>query len=110
MSEGGYRYMWNFVFFDLPVQTKSQRRSAQMFRKFLLSDGYIMMQYSVYARPCNGPESIEKHRLRLKTALPELGQVRSLAITDAQYGRMILHIGEKTPKEKKSGPVQLSFF
>lgn len=36
------------VFFDLPVQTKRQRREATRFRNFLLTDGYHMIQYSVY--------------------------------------------------------------
>lgn len=40
------------VFFDLPVQTKTERRYATTFRNFLLKDGYHMLQFSVYARVC----------------------------------------------------------
>ena len=75
MSED--RYMWLFVFFDLPVKTKSERGSATRFRNFLLKDGYIMIQFSVYARICNGQDRVEKHMLRLQHRLPKKGSVRA---------------------------------
>lgn len=53
------RLMRILVMFDLPVKTKAQRRSAAQFRKFLVEDGYHMVQYSVYARVCNGRDSVE---------------------------------------------------
>ena len=40
------------VMFDLPTETKSQRRTYARFRKRLLEDGFVMMQYSVYTRHC----------------------------------------------------------
>ena len=61
------------VFFDLPVQTKRQRREATRFRNFLLTDGYHMIQYSVYARVCNGADAVEKHRMRIKDNLTSTG-------------------------------------
>ena len=47
-----YRMAWVLVFFDLPVGTPEERRDAANFRKDLLKDGYMMVQFSVYARPC----------------------------------------------------------
>ena len=47
-----FRMGWLMVCFDLPVMTKKQRKVATQFRKSLLDDGYQMIQYSVYARPC----------------------------------------------------------
>ena len=47
-----YRIMWLFCLFDLPTNTKAQRKRASDFRKFLLEDGFDMMQYSVYKRHC----------------------------------------------------------
>lgn len=55
MSEvrlNAYRIMWLFVFFDLPTNTKTERRHATQFRKALEKDGFSMMQYSVYVRHC----------------------------------------------------------
>ena len=73
------------VFFDIPVKTKRQRRIATCFRNFLIKDGYHMVQYSVYARVCNGIDAVNKHRSRLKTALPENGSVRLMVVTEKQY-------------------------
>jgi CRISPR-associated protein Cas2 len=42
------RFVWMFVFFDLPVGTKTDRRNATRFRKFLKDDGFMMLQWSVY--------------------------------------------------------------
>ena len=56
------------VFFDLPVVTKTERRAYTVFRRFLLNDGYDMIQFSVYGRILNGSDAVEKHMQRL---LPE---------------------------------------
>ena len=79
------KFMRMLVFFDIPVKTKRERRIAAAFRNFLLKDGYHMVQYSVYARVCNGMDAVQKHRSRLNTALPENGSVRLLVITEKQY-------------------------
>ena len=57
MNSEETRVMWVFVFFDLPVGTKTERRLATRFRKFLKDDGYMMLQFSVYARVCRGEEA-----------------------------------------------------
>ena len=64
------RLMRILVMFDLPVKTKAERRSATQFRNFLVGDGYHMVQYSVYARICNGRDSVETHKKRILLALP----------------------------------------
>ena len=43
-----YRIMWVLVFFDLPTDTKKERKAAAEFRKQLISDGFIMFQFSIY--------------------------------------------------------------
>ena len=48
--KGDLRRMWVIVFFDLPVTKKPQRTAAARFRNDLLNDGYMMLQFSVYAR------------------------------------------------------------
>ncbi|HOX22523.1 MAG TPA: CRISPR-associated endonuclease Cas2, partial [Elusimicrobiales bacterium] len=87
------RFMRLLVFFDLPVQTKEERRHATQFRKFLLNDGYFMLQWSVYCRICRGEDNAQTHLNRLKGAVPAKGSIRSLQITDQQYGRMQLLLG-----------------
>ena len=92
--------MWLFVFFDLPVKTKPERRTATRFRNFLLKDGYMMIQFSVYARICNGQDRTDKHLQRLKSVIPEKGSVRVMQITDKQYERMKILVGTKKNNEK----------
>lgn len=100
------RILWLFVFFDLPVGTKSERRAATRFRNFLKQDGYMMLQWSVYARVCRGEEAVEKHLARVARSLPTKGSVRALQVTDKQYGRMRLLLGEAS-KNEKIAPNQL---
>jgi CRISPR-associated protein Cas2 len=94
------RILWLFVFFDLPVGTKPERRAATRFRNFLKDDGYMMLQFSVYARVCRGEEAVDKHLQRVTRNLPTRGSVRALQVTDRQYGRMRLLLGEAGKNEK----------
>ncbi|MCV6547513.1 MAG: CRISPR-associated endonuclease Cas2 [Cohaesibacter sp.] len=96
------RFMWLMVFFDLPVGTKSARRHASRFRAFLKNDGYIMLQFSVYARICRAQEGVDKHLSRVKANLPPKGSVRVLQVTDKQYARMKLLVGDSRKNEKKA--------
>ncbi len=92
--------MWLLVLFDLPVGTKPQRRDATRFRNFLKDDGYFMLQYSVYARICRAEDGAMKHVARVTRHLPQTGSVRALQVTDRQYARMRLLLGESTPTER----------
>lgn len=94
------RILWLFVFFDLPVGTKEERRIATRFRNFLKDDGYMMIQWSVYARVARGDEGLDKHMGRLTKMIPKKGSVRALSVTDRQYGRMKTYVGEKKLTEK----------
>lgn len=92
--------MWVFVLFDLPVGTKRERNAATRFRNFLKDDGYMMLQFSVYARVCRGEEAVDKHLQRVTKNLPSKGSVRALQVTDKQYARMKLLLGEAGKNEK----------
>ncbi|WP_179959494.1 CRISPR-associated endonuclease Cas2 [Pannonibacter tanglangensis] len=96
------RFMWLMVFFDLPVTTKKERGNATRFRNFLKRDGFLMIQFSVYARICRAEEGVEKHLKRIKSNLPPKGSVRTLQITDKQYARMQLLVGESAKTERKA--------
>ncbi len=80
--------MWILVMFDLPVRTKAQRKRAARFRKDLVQDGFNMVQYSIYSRPCPTDENAAVHIKRVKSMLPPDGEVRILRFTDKQYGMM----------------------
>lgn len=92
-------FMRLFVFFDLPVTKKEQRKIAAKFRKNLLNEGFVMLQFSVYCRCCRGQDIVEREIRRIKQILPEEGNVRILQITDKQYGGMLFPAG--TPKKEE---------
>lgn len=109
MFVSGYKAMWIVVMFDLPVLLKKQRKAATRFRKDLMNDGFWMIQYSVYARPCPSDENAEVHLARVQLALPADGQVRILQVTDKQYARMKVYFGKKGRKPEVI-PGQLELF
>ena len=104
-----YRIMWLFVFFDLPVTTKRDRRRATRFRKDLLNDGFTMLQFSVYIRHCPSKESRDVHAKRIRKLIPPNGHVSILSVTDKQYGRIIDVWGNRREKLPK-GPPQMELF
>ena len=104
-----YRIMWVLVFFDLPTETKKERKAAAKFRKELMSDGFLMFQFSIYMRHCPSAESAETHIKKVKSFLPDLGQVGILCITDKQYARMELFSEHKAKQAPDEG-FQLELF
>ena len=80
-----YRIMWVLVFFDLPTDTKQDRKRYADFRKQLISDGFTMFQFSIYVRHCASRENADVHIKRVKSFIPELGDVGILCITDKLF-------------------------
>ena len=105
----GYKAVWLFAMFDLPVLTKPQRKEATRFRKHLLAEGFCMLQFSVYARHCPTEEASEVYRSRVSAELPAEGQVRLLSVTDRQFGKMTVFVG-KSVEPPEEPPVQLMLF
>lgn len=105
----GYRLMWIFVMFDLPVGTKKQMRDATKFREYLLDEGFEMSQFSVYARFCNGKDSFESHLKRIEANLPEKGDVHVLTFTDRQYEGIVRFSSQRRQRRRKN-PDQLAMF
>ena len=101
--------MWVLVFFDLPTETKKERKAAAKFRKDLLCDGFTMFQFSIYLRHCPSMENAEVHIKRVKKCLPEYGEVGILCITDKQFSAMELFYGKKTANLPTAGQ-QLELF
>ena len=105
----GYRLMWIFVMFDLPVGTKQQSREATKFREFLLDQGFEMSQFSVYARFCNGKDSYESHLKAIERNLPEKGDIHVLTFTDKQYENIVRFSSQRRQRQRKN-PDQLAMF
>lgn len=104
-----YRVMWVLVFFDLPTDTKKERKAATDFRKKLIADGFKMFQFSIYMRHCPSAENAYVHVKRVKLNLPETGKVGILTITDKQFGTMELFYEKKVENPPVEG-LQLELF
>lgn len=107
MSKETRRFMRMIVFFDLPVTTPAKKRAYTLFRRFLLKDGYDMLQWSVYSRIVNNSDDAAKHLRRLETNLPNEGSIRCLEISEKQFAGMRLLLGERTFQEKKVNADQM---
>lgn len=104
-----YRVMWILVFFDLPTETKKDRKAYAEFRKKIMADGFTMFQFSIYVRHCASKENADVHVKRVKALLPEFGDIGILCITDKQFGSIEIFSGKKS-KAQKAEPMQLELF
>ncbi len=90
-----YRIMWVLVMFDLPTETKRDKKNYALFRKKILKDGFQMFQFSMYIRHCMSRESADVHVKRVKAILPPKGHVGVMCITDKQFGMMEIFRGKE---------------
>ena len=104
-----YRIMWVLVFFDLPTETKRERKAAATFRKQIMEDGFTMFQFSIYIRHCPSRENADVHLKRVKASLPEFGQVAIITITDKQFGEIEIFSNQKVIPPQAPGQ-QLELF
>ncbi|MBS1746748.1 MAG: CRISPR-associated endonuclease Cas2 [Bacteroidetes bacterium] len=89
-----YRIMWVMVMFDLPTETKADRKRYARFRKQILDDGFSMFQFSMYIRHCNSRENAVVHIQRVKNILPAKGNIGIMCITDKQFGQIEIFNGK----------------
>ena len=75
-------------FFDLPVETAKDRKSYRLFRKFLLKDGYLPLQESVYTKLVVNDGAAGHAIARLRKNRPTAGLVQVLKVTEAQFSTM----------------------
>ena len=101
--------MWVVVVFDLPTETKADRKNYAKFRKDMLADGFQMFQFSMYLRHCSSRENADVHVRRTKKNLPTKGHVGIFTITDKQFGMMEVYKG-KEPQKTPVGAQQLELF
>lgn len=83
------------VFFDLPVLTAAQRKSYRKFRKFLIKDGYVMMQESVYSKMVLDGTIADATIARLRRNRPAQGLVQVLRVTEKQFSGMVEIVGTR---------------
>ncbi len=104
---GGFRIMWVMALFDLPTETKKQRKEATRFRNVLLDLGFTMCQYSVYMLVAPGYDQASQVIEKIVAQRPQFGLVHILRVTDKQYENMLVLQGGQRRREVNSSQLRL---
>lgn len=83
------------LMFDMPVDTVEECKAYRKFRKFLIDEGFIMHQFSIYSKLMLNSSANNAMIERLKTHNPKKGNITLLTVTEKQFSRMIYLNGEQ---------------
>lgn len=83
-----HRIMRLIVMFDLPMITSLDKKNYRQFRKFLIENGYAMVQFSVYAKIILNHSALQFQKTKLRQNLPSKGLVETLLVTEKQFASM----------------------
>ena len=89
-----FRFMRVFVFFDLPVLSASDRKEYRKFRKYLVKNGFIMMQESVYSKLTLNATAAKTVQANVRKNAPPNGIVELLIVTEKQFATIEYITGE----------------
>ncbi len=92
------RIMRTIIFFDLPNIYSRDKKNYLQFRKFLINEGFIMMQESVYSKIVLNSQQAELLLERVRKKAPKKGLIQVLTITERQYSNIEYVIGESNSK------------
>lgn len=84
------------VFFDLPSISLEEKRIYRKFRNFLINEGFLMLQESVYCKIALNQTAAKYIRENIYRHKPECGLVQMMTITEKQYQSMEYIVGERT--------------
>lgn len=90
--------MRTIIFFDLPNVYTNDKRNYTKFRRFLINEGFIMMQESVYSKLMMNSQQIQLLIQRIKRNAPKKGIIQILNITENQYAQIEYIIGSNNTK------------
>ncbi len=83
------------IFFDLPTTTSESLREYRRFRKFLIKNGFFMMQESVYTKLALNNTVLEAIIDNVRKNCPNEGLVQMISVTEKQFSKMEYVVGEK---------------
>ena len=89
-----YRFMRIVLFFDLPTLTEKNRKEYTKFRKFLIKTGFMMLQESVYVKLALNATTTNTLMNNLEKNKPEEGLIQILLVTEKQYSKLYMLLGE----------------
>lgn len=83
------------LMFDMPMETVEERKAYRKFRKFLINEGFIMHQFSVYSKLLLNNTASNAMLERLKANNPKKGSITLLTVTEKQFARMVYLHGQR---------------
>lgn len=86
--------------FDLPMGSNIEKKEYRDFRRFLIENGFLMLQYSIYIRICTNQDMANSYMVKIERNIPADGSIRGLIITEKQYEKMKIFLGNKSKNEK----------
>ncbi|AGM26524.1 CRISPR-associated protein Cas2 [Spiroplasma syrphidicola EA-1] len=87
------------VFYDLPTIVKIDLKNYNKFHKFLIKNGFYMIQYSIYCKLCINLDEVNKNNNKIDLNKPPKGNIRILVITEKQYESIKIIVGSKSYQE-----------
>ena len=90
------------LMFDMPTDTAEEKKAYRKFRKFLLDEGFIMHQFSVYSKLLLNNSANTAMISRLQEQNPQKGSITILTVTEKQFARMIYLSGERNSSVSNS--------
>ncbi|MCI9585034.1 MAG: CRISPR-associated endonuclease Cas2 [Bacilli bacterium] len=90
--------MRTIVFFDLPNVYARDRKNYIKFRKFLINEGFLMLQESVYSKLTLNSGQTKYLMERVRKNAPQKGIVQMLTVTEKQYAQIEYVIGSNNSK------------
>jgi CRISPR-associated protein Cas2 len=82
------------VLYDLPIGSSSEVSAYTKFRKYLIKNGFMMMQESVYTKLALNQTVCRNIMDNVRKNKPEKGLVQMLVITEKQYSKMEILVGQ----------------
>ena len=73
-----------------PTNKYGTKTAYTELRKFLIKDGYLLLQPEVFMRVENTKKNCIKHQNRIKQFLPPTGTVRMFILTENQFYSCVL--------------------
>lgn len=86
--------MRQLVFFDLPTESPEDTKEYRKFREFLLKEGFLMLQYSVYSKLTLNDTQAKTVLRKIEKNKPAKGNVVVLKVTEKQFAGMDYVIGK----------------
>lgn len=86
--------MRTLLFFDLPTYTAEDRKNYRKFVKMIKTNGFYMIQESVYCRMSIDQQMADTIANRIRISIPPEGNIMLLNVTEKQFSSMQILLGE----------------